>query len=156
MPELPLPEELGTTPLDFGPYTSVVADDTTYWNMGGNGLVPYGAPQPGVERAPDLIDAIQSSRPAHCRRVVTTESVIVAPGEAANESKQEDDSDPDRSSHRRIKPAEPIPPGEASEEGEEPSPDQSSLRRTRPAQTRQVSGKSKASPAATRTLTLPD
>lgn len=49
-PDAPLPEEPGTTPLGFGPYTSVVGDDTTFWNMGGNGLVPYGAPQAAETR----------------------------------------------------------------------------------------------------------
>ena len=62
-PELPVPEEPGTTPLQFGPYTSVVEDDTTDWNMGGNGLVPYGEFQSEPGRRADIVDEIPSSRP---------------------------------------------------------------------------------------------
>jgi hypothetical protein len=37
-------------------------DDTIFWNMGGNGLVPYGAPRPPHGGPPDLVDMIQVSR----------------------------------------------------------------------------------------------
>lgn len=46
----------------FGAYTSILKDDTIFWNMGGNGLVPYGAPRPPHLGPPDLVDAIQSTR----------------------------------------------------------------------------------------------
>jgi hypothetical protein len=162
MPETSVPDEPGTTPLQFGPYTSVVADDTTYWNMGGNGLVPYGEFQSGSGRQADLIDEIQSSRPrrrAHgrfLRAVPRATSAPVPPAEAAGEQ-QGDDGGSNESSHRRAKPAEPIPPGEASEEeADEPGLDQSSRGPTKPAQSRQVSRNSKESPVGMRTLTLPD
>lgn len=57
------PNGPGTPPLNFGAYTSIIQDDTIFWNMGGNGLVPYGAPRPPHLGPPDLVDAIQSSRP---------------------------------------------------------------------------------------------
>jgi hypothetical protein len=40
----------------------VITDDTVFWNMGGNGLVPYGTPRPPHSGSPDLVDAIQVSR----------------------------------------------------------------------------------------------
>jgi hypothetical protein len=49
-------------PLNYGAYTSILQDDTIFWNMGGNGLVPYGTPRPPHEGPPDLVDAIQSTR----------------------------------------------------------------------------------------------
>lgn len=52
----------GPPPLNYGAYTSIIQDDTTFWNMGGNGLVPYGAPRPPHLGPPDLVDAIQVSR----------------------------------------------------------------------------------------------
>lgn len=119
MPEAPLPEEPGTTPLDFGAYTSVIEDDTTYWNMGGNGLVPYGAPQPAGMRSPDLIDAIEAGRPRgriYFRGAAPAGTpAMVSPGEAADEEKQGAVHGPGRSS-RRTQPEEAIPPGEASQE----------------------------------------
>ncbi|HUY89541.1 MAG TPA: hypothetical protein VMV10_12470 [Pirellulales bacterium] len=113
-PELPVPEEPGTTPLSYAGYTSVVEDDTTYWNMGGNGLVPYGAPQAAEVRPPDLIDAIRASRPrgrGYFHRAAPGGPVIVPPAESAGGQEQGDD----RSSHRRTKPPEPIPAGEVSD-----------------------------------------
>ena len=135
-PELPVPEEPGTTPLNFGPYSSVIEDDTTYWNMGGNGLVPYGAP-PGAEvRPPDLIDAIQASRPhgrgcTHFARTVVEEGpAIVSPLEGTSEQEQKDIV-PAPPSSRRARPAEMIPPGEASpEKGDDFRSDRTSRRRT--------------------------
>jgi hypothetical protein len=62
MPDHPLPLQVGVTPLGFGPYTSVITDDTVFWNMGGNGLVPYGTPRPPHYGTPDLVDAIQAAR----------------------------------------------------------------------------------------------
>jgi hypothetical protein len=140
-PEIPIPEEPGTTPLNFGPYTSVIEDDTTYWNMGGNGLVPYGAPQ-GVEvRQPDLIDAIQASRPhgrghAHFTRAVVEEGpAIVSPIEDGSEQQQKEIFVPAPPSSRRTKPAETIPPGEASPAKEDSFPsDRTSRQRTKPAE----------------------
>ncbi|HEV3004067.1 MAG TPA: hypothetical protein VGX78_06370 [Pirellulales bacterium] len=138
-PELALPEEPDTTPLDFGPYTSVVEDDTTYWNMGGNGLVPYGAAEGAATRPFDLVDEIQASRPririkVHSRRAAQGRPGARAPSADAGET---DDRDPGRSSQRRTKPAEPIPPGAASQEEEEQEydlgPDRSG-RQTKPAQ----------------------
>lgn len=113
-PNSPLPEEPGTTPLGYDGYTSVVADDTTYWNMGGNGLVPYGAPRPAETRAPDLVDAIQASRPRgriHFHRATPSGPAILPPAESADGQEQSDG----RSSRRRTKPSEPIPPGAVSE-----------------------------------------
>jgi hypothetical protein len=124
-PEAPLPDEPGTTPLQYAGYTSFIDDDTTFWNMGGNGLVPYGEPQPDAPRAPDLIDAIQSGRP-HVRRrghvhvagtLLPEPPAIVSPVETEGEP-EEDGS----SSHRRGKSVEPIPlpPAEAGpEQGED-------------------------------------
>lgn len=62
MPDHPLPHDAGPTPLRYGVYTSVLQDDTVFWNMGGNGLVPYGTPRPAHEGPPDLVDMIQASR----------------------------------------------------------------------------------------------
>lgn len=61
-PDHPMPTNPSETPLRYGAYTSVIADDTTFWNMGGNGLVPYGTPRPAHSGPPDLVDAIQVSR----------------------------------------------------------------------------------------------
>lgn len=47
---------------DYGVYTSIVRDDTIFWNMGGNGLVPYGTPRPPHIGPPDLVDMIQVAR----------------------------------------------------------------------------------------------
>ncbi|HET6879851.1 MAG TPA: hypothetical protein VFI31_06840 [Pirellulales bacterium] len=113
-PEAPLPDEPGTTPLQYAGYTSVVDDDTTLWNMGGNGLVPYGAPQPTAVRPPDLVDAIQTSRPHGRGRVHFHGSIparppaIVPPTETAGDQGEGDD----HTSHRRTKSAESIPPGD--------------------------------------------
>ncbi len=112
-PEMPVPDAPGTTPLHFGRYTSVIEDDTTFWNMGGNGLVPYGTPQPAGSRPPDLIDAIQAGRPhghihGHFHRGA---SAIASPLEDANDE-QKGEHPPSR---RKAKPAEPIPPGEVSD-----------------------------------------
>lgn len=116
-PEMPIPDEPGTTPLSFGPYTSVIADDTTYWNMGGNGLVPYGAVPPPAVGPPDLIDAIQSSRPhghvhKHFHRGA---SAIDSPVETATGEKGEVPHSGSQSSRRDTKSAEPLPPGEISD-----------------------------------------
>jgi hypothetical protein len=62
MPDHPMPSNPGETPLRYGPYTSVLQDDTIFWNMGGNGLVPYGTPRPPHNGPPDLVDAIQTTR----------------------------------------------------------------------------------------------
>ncbi|HVX14083.1 MAG TPA: hypothetical protein VHC22_23055 [Pirellulales bacterium] len=114
MPEAPLPDEPGTTPLRYGNYTSVVDDDTIFWNMGGNGLVPYGEVEFSTDRPPDLIDAIRASRPhAHHRRMhPMAMPVMVTPVEEG----QPVEGETDNSSHRRAKPAEPIPPGSAAPE----------------------------------------
>jgi hypothetical protein len=61
----------------YGPYTAVLKDDTTYWNMGGNGLVPYGTPRPPHGEPPDLIDMIQASRGGGC--APAAQSVVSAP-----------------------------------------------------------------------------
>ncbi len=50
--------------LNYGAYTSILQDDTIFWNMGGNGLVPYGTPRPPHNGPPDLVDAIQVTRQA--------------------------------------------------------------------------------------------
>lgn len=123
-PEMPVPEEPGTTPLNYAAYTSVIDDDTTYWNMGGNGLVPYGAPQPATVRAPDLIDAIQASRPhRHFRRVISkAAAAIVPPPESVVVPGVPEplEGAADGESHRRLKSDEPLPAGEAlMEEGDD-------------------------------------
>ncbi|HTU92184.1 MAG TPA: hypothetical protein VMF69_19030 [Gemmataceae bacterium] len=61
-PDHPFPPNPGDAPLNYAGYTSVIQDDTVFWNMGGNGLVPYGTPRPPHEGPPDLVDAIQVSR----------------------------------------------------------------------------------------------
>jgi hypothetical protein len=61
-PECPIPKEPNTTPLRYGAYTSILTDDTVFWDMGGNGLVPYGAPRPPHYGSPDLVDSIQTVR----------------------------------------------------------------------------------------------
>lgn len=131
--ELPLPEDPGTTPLDFGPYTSVVGDDTTFWNMGGNGLVPYGAAQAAPVGPPDLVDAIQASRPrgrAHAqRKVAPAGPAIVPPVEVPGEQQPGDGRGPDGTS----KPAETIPPGKVLQEREDDLGPNRSSRRTKPA-----------------------
>lgn len=63
-PAAPLPDDPSGTPLHYGAYTSVLADDTAFWNMGGNGLVPYGTPRPPHSGQPDLVDMIQETRAA--------------------------------------------------------------------------------------------
>jgi hypothetical protein len=111
-PEAPLPDEPGTTPLQYDGYTSVVDDDTTFWNMGGNGLVPYGEPQPATARPPDLIDAIQASRPqCHLRRtMIRGAPAIVPPLEAVEgqiEAEPIEGVASESTSHRRPKSNEP-------------------------------------------------
>ena len=59
---MPSPDGPGPEANRYGPYTTVLRDDTLYWRMGGNGLVPYGTPRPPHGGPPDLIDAIQASR----------------------------------------------------------------------------------------------
>ena len=136
-PELPIPEEPGTTPLTYAGYTAVVEDDTKYWNMGGNGLVPYGVPQMDEARPPDLIDAIQASRPrgrlrGHFFHAAPAGPIIVVPTEAEGVQGQEDrNSNP--SSRRRTEPEEPIPPGEVLQpQGGRSAPDRSGLQRPKP------------------------
>jgi hypothetical protein len=115
-PEGPLPPDDSETPLGYAGFTSVLDDDTVYWNMGGNGLVPYGADQPPTDGLPDLVDAIQSSRPrrgarAHCHQShIRRLPAIVTPVETAGEREGIDGRGLDRSSHRRTT-AESIPPG---------------------------------------------
>lgn len=47
---------------DYGVFTGGAGQDSTrFWRMGGNGLVPYGTPQP-PRAAPDLIDRIEGRR----------------------------------------------------------------------------------------------
>jgi hypothetical protein len=46
----------------YGVFTGAAQDDTRFWRMGGNGLVPYGAPQPPRDRPPDIIDMIEAGR----------------------------------------------------------------------------------------------
>jgi hypothetical protein len=70
---------------NYGPYTSVLKDDTIFWRMGGNGLVPYGAPRPPHGGPPDLVDQIQQSRgnggPGQC----ATSTAVAGPAIAAPE-----------------------------------------------------------------------
>jgi hypothetical protein len=47
---------------NYGVFTSVLQDDTIFWNMGGNGLVPYGTPHPPRNGPPDIVDMIQVTR----------------------------------------------------------------------------------------------
>lgn len=120
MPDHPLPKKPGTTPLEFGPYTSVIDDDTTFWNMGGNGLVPYGAPGASRVGPPDLIDAIQGSRAggvAHAslrHAEPTLAPTINAPHEVIEGPPRIERREPNAQPQRRLAPAEPIPPGEIS------------------------------------------
>lgn len=113
-PDAPIPEEAGTTPLGFGPYTSVVEDDTTFWNMGGNGLVPYGAADPVDTRPPDLIDAIQASRPHHRfrRMIAKSPPTPISPPEATGEQLKAEPVQgvaPEPAGHRRRQSDEPLP-----------------------------------------------
>jgi hypothetical protein len=57
--ELPAP---GSPAYTFGVYTGAGTNETAFWNMGGNGLVPYGAPPPPRSGPPDIVDMIQTSR----------------------------------------------------------------------------------------------
>jgi hypothetical protein len=59
---MPSPDGPGPEASRYGPYTSVLHNDTVFWRMGGNGLVPYGTPRPPHGGPPDLIDAIQATR----------------------------------------------------------------------------------------------
>jgi hypothetical protein len=61
-PDHPIPPVTDVAPLRYGAYTSIITDDTTFWNMGGNGMVPYGTPRPANSGSPDLVDAIQVTR----------------------------------------------------------------------------------------------
>lgn len=117
MPEEPLPEKPGKTPLHYGGYTSVVDDETTYWNMGGNGLVPYGDPESFRAGPPDLVDEIQASRP-RCGHVHfrTTGPAIFAPSEGADRPQPDDHRQRAHQPKRTKKPPEPIPPGEVLDE----------------------------------------
>jgi hypothetical protein len=91
MPDHPLPPNAGEAPLRYGVYTSVIQDDTTFWNMGGNGLVPYGTPRPPHNGPPDLVDAIQVSRsgggPGHppVGGVLPVAPAVAPPAEKADE-----------------------------------------------------------------------
>jgi hypothetical protein len=67
------------SPLNYGAYTTILRDDTTFWNMGGNGLVPYGAPHPPRIWAPDLVDMIRSSRAQGGNCAVPPGPAIMAP-----------------------------------------------------------------------------
>lgn len=116
MPDHPLPKKPGTTPLHYGPYTSVIDDDTIFWDMGGNGLVPYGSGEPSRIGPPDLVDAIQSSRAGGGHRHVHPVEIelgpaIVAPDEVIEDPQHAESRDPGRQPKPRKKPAEPILPG---------------------------------------------
>lgn len=119
-PDSSLPDDPEDTPLDYAAYTSVIEDDTTFWNMGGNGLVPYGSSETGGARQPDLIDAIQAGRPhcrirGHVRRAAPAGPAIVSPVETAEQQERGSDREPNSASRRRSAPAESIPPGGISE-----------------------------------------
>src|SRR5579871_2609750 len=58
----PAPDISAGPVLKYGVYTTVLQDDTLFWNMGGNGLVPYGTPRPPHNGPPDLVDMIQGTR----------------------------------------------------------------------------------------------
>jgi hypothetical protein len=110
-PNFPLPEEPGTTPLNYSDYTSVVTDETMYWNMGGNGLVPYGSPRPDGAQSADLIDAIQASRACgvgHAHWAAPRGPAIVSPMEVEGKPQPGDD----RPGSQRATPSELIPPGQ--------------------------------------------
>lgn len=57
----PMPDLSGGAQLGYGNYSSVLQDDTVFWNMGGNGLVPYGAPRPPLFGL-DIVTMIQDTR----------------------------------------------------------------------------------------------
>jgi hypothetical protein len=88
-----MPPNPGDTPLRYGAYTSVLQDDTIFWNMGGNGLVPYGTPRPPHNGPPDLVDAIQTTRaqgggmcpPSPDGAPVMPAPAVLPPTEKANE-----------------------------------------------------------------------
>lgn len=116
MPDHPLPKKPGTTPLHYGPYTSVIDDDTIFWDMGGNGLVPYESGGPGRIGPPDLVDAIQASRAGggHVHgQLVDPElaPAIMAPHEAIEEPQPTDRRPPALRPKRRPAPVEHILPG---------------------------------------------
>ncbi len=46
----------------YGVFTGAVKDDTLLGKLGGNGLVPYGAPRPPRLNSPDIIDMIEAGR----------------------------------------------------------------------------------------------
>jgi hypothetical protein len=63
-PSGPMVEPTGGR-FDYGAFSGGAGqDDTRFWRMGGNGLVPYGTPQP-PRSTPDLIDMIQGQRVGH-------------------------------------------------------------------------------------------
>ena len=51
----------------YGAFTGAGRDDALFWKMGGNGLLPYGAPPPPRSGPPDIIDMIEAHRghPGH-------------------------------------------------------------------------------------------
>lgn len=116
MPDHPLPKKPGTTPLHYGPYTSVIDDDTIFWDMGGNGLVPYGSSGPSRIGPPDLVDAIQVSRAGgghvHGSAELEIAPAIMAPHEVIEEPQPPARRQSGPKPKRRKEPAEPIPPGE--------------------------------------------
>jgi hypothetical protein len=54
--------EPGSPAYTFGVYTGAGTDEKAFWNMGGNGSVPYNAPPPPRSGPPDIVDMIQASR----------------------------------------------------------------------------------------------
>lgn len=46
----------------YGVFMGAVQNDTLFWRMGGNGLVPYCAPPPPRIGPPDIIDMIEARR----------------------------------------------------------------------------------------------
>lgn len=124
MPDASIPTTPGTTPLGYSAYTSVLWDETTFWNMGGNGLVPYGAPRARHGGGPDLVDAIQMSRQRGGVRLPPPgfmqkpAPAVVPPAEAIGEMPPAIPVEPDANGPRLDPPAEPIFPGRLPAEGQ--------------------------------------
>jgi hypothetical protein len=74
----PGPDGPSTPPFNYGVFTSVLQDDTVFWKMGGNGLVPYGTPPPRGG-PPDIVDMIQLSRRGGCCSPPTIDGIPAAP-----------------------------------------------------------------------------
>jgi hypothetical protein len=110
------PNAIGAYPLNYGAYTSVITDDTIFWNMGGNGLVPYGTPRPPHLGPPDLVDSIQVMRAQGggfgpgCQTIPDGAPVASSGGAAAPVAPADDKARPMVEQESKEAPAKETPP----------------------------------------------